>query len=158
MYDNPQAYPQMFPCLFPYGLGGIGQKCHFAKISESTQKRKLLVHHDKHFGTDFYFPMKAGVMGSFLLTKKKMWPGISNCLKSLNHDILKHISDKLLTGAQFKHCVWRRSLMVWFFFIIAYSKLGLEVLLLRTFETTKYDFIKIKFDYLWTTMFGCAYE
>ena len=24
MYDNPQAYPQMFPWLFPYGLRGIG--------------------------------------------------------------------------------------------------------------------------------------
>ena len=40
MYDNPQAYPQMFPWLFPYGLGEIRQKCHFAKISETTQKKK----------------------------------------------------------------------------------------------------------------------
>ena len=79
------------------------------------------MYHDKHFQTDFYFLMvafnheqlKAGVMGSFLLTKIKMWPGISNHLKSLNHDILKHISDKLLTGAQFlpttteeKNCFW----------------------------------------------------
>ena len=70
----------MFPWPFPYGLGGIGQKCHFAKISEATQKRKLLMYHDKHFRTDFYFPMvafnheqlKAGVMGSFLLTKRRM--------------------------------------------------------------------------------------
>jgi hypothetical protein len=47
MYDNPQAYPQMFPWLFPYGLGGIGQKCHFSKISEATQKLNLLMYHDK---------------------------------------------------------------------------------------------------------------
>ena len=44
MYDNPQAYPQMFPWLFPYSLEGLGQKCHFAKISEATQKRKLLMY------------------------------------------------------------------------------------------------------------------
>ena len=44
------------------------------------------------------------------------------------------------------------------FFIIAYSKLGLEVLLLHTFEITNYDFIKIKFDYLWTAVFCCAHE
>ena len=78
MYDNPQAYPQMFPWLFSYGLGGIGQKCHFAKL---FKKRKLFMYHDKCFQTDFYFPMvafnhkqlKAGaIMGSFLLTKRKM--------------------------------------------------------------------------------------
>jgi hypothetical protein len=88
---------------FSYGFGGIGQKCHFAKISETTQKKKLLMYHDKCFQTDFYFPMiafnheqlKAGVTGSFLLAKRKMWPDISNHLKSLNHDILKNISDKL---------------------------------------------------------------
>ena len=79
MYDNPQAYPQMFPWLFPYGFGGIGQKCHFAKISESNHKKNLLMYYYKHFQTDFYFPMiafnheqlKAGVTGSFLLAKKK---------------------------------------------------------------------------------------
>ena len=109
MYDNPQAYPQMFPWLFPYGLGGIGQKCHFAKISEATQKRNLLMYHDKRFQTDLYFPMvafnheqlKAGVTGSFLLTNRKMWPDISNRLKSLNLDILKSISEKLSGGAHF---------------------------------------------------------
>ena len=31
MYNNSQAYPQMFPWPFPYDLGGIGQKYHFAK-------------------------------------------------------------------------------------------------------------------------------
>jgi hypothetical protein len=45
--------------------------------------------------------LKAGVTGSFLLTKKKMWPDIFNHLKSLNHDILKNISDKLLNGKHF---------------------------------------------------------
>jgi hypothetical protein len=109
MYDNPQAYPQMFPWLFPYGYGGIGQKCHFAKISETTHKKNLLMYHDKRFQTDFYFPMiafnheqlKAGITGSFLLTKRKNWPNISNRLKSLNHDVLKTISEKLSNGVHF---------------------------------------------------------
>jgi hypothetical protein len=109
MYDNPQAYPQMFPWLFPYGFGGIGQKCHFAKISETTHKRNLLMYHDKRFQTDFYFPMiafnheqlKAGVTGSFLLANRKKWPDISNRLKSLNHNVLKSISDKLSSGSHF---------------------------------------------------------
>ena len=109
MYDNPQAYPQMFPWLFPYGLGGIGQRCHFSKVSEATQKLNLLLYHDKRFQTDFYFPMvafnheqlKAGVTGSFLLSKRRKWPDISNRLKSLNHEVLKNISDKLSNGAKF---------------------------------------------------------
>ena len=109
MYDNPQAYPQMFPWLFPYGFGGIGQKCHFAKVSEATQKQNLLMYHDKRFQTDFYFPMiafnheqlKAGVTGSFLLASRKTWPETSNRLKSLDHNILKAISDKLSKGEHF---------------------------------------------------------
>lgn len=109
MYDNPQAYPQMFPWLFPYGFGGIGQKCHFGKISESAHKQNLLMYHDKRFQTDLYFPMiafnheqlKAGVTGSFLLVKKKMWPHISDRLKTLNHNVLKNISDKLSNRAHF---------------------------------------------------------
>ena len=109
MYDNPQAYPQMFPWLFPYGHGGIGQKCHFKKISEAKQKLNLLMYHDKRFQRDFYFPMvafnheqlKAGVTGSFLLAKKKQWPDISNRLKSLNQDVIKKISDTLSNGTHF---------------------------------------------------------
>jgi hypothetical protein len=45
--------------------------------------------------------LKAGVTESFLLTKRRMWPDISNCLKSLNHDILKNTSDKLSNGKHF---------------------------------------------------------
>ena len=109
MYDNPQAYPQMFPWLFPYGYGGIGQKIHFATISETSHKHNLLMYHDKHFQTDFYFPMiafnheqlKAGVTGSFLLAKRKKWPDISHRLKSLNQDVLKSISEKLSNGEKF---------------------------------------------------------
>jgi hypothetical protein len=28
IYHNPSLYPNMFPWLFPYGLGGIGSKTH----------------------------------------------------------------------------------------------------------------------------------
>ena len=45
--------------------------------------------------------VKAGVTESFLLVKRKMWPAISNHLKSLNHNVLKKISDKLSDGGQF---------------------------------------------------------
>ena len=44
LYDNPQAYPQMFPWLFPYGYGGIGQARLKKKVSEAEHKRCLLMY------------------------------------------------------------------------------------------------------------------
>ncbi|KAJ7254481.1 hypothetical protein C8J57DRAFT_1236723 [Mycena rebaudengoi] len=78
MFKNVQLYPQMFPWLFPYGLGGIGHHEHRHRISEAAHKRFLLMYHDKRFQTDLYFPMvafnelqiKAGKTGSHLLAKK----------------------------------------------------------------------------------------
>ena len=35
IYNNPQAYPKMFPWLFPYGLGGIGNKRGKSQLSDS---------------------------------------------------------------------------------------------------------------------------
>ena len=74
MYDNPQAYLQMFPWLFPYGYGGIGQVQHKRKLSEKEHKKWLLMYHDKRFQTDLYFPivafnheqLKGSSTGSFL--------------------------------------------------------------------------------------------
>ena len=39
MWNNTQLYPQMFPWLFPYGLGGIGS----TSISHKEHKRHLLI-------------------------------------------------------------------------------------------------------------------
>lgn len=49
IYRNPHLYPQMFPWLFPYGYGGVGTA---SNLSEDTQKRHLLMYHDKCFQTD----------------------------------------------------------------------------------------------------------
>ncbi|KAL1684565.1 hypothetical protein GGG16DRAFT_68067, partial [Schizophyllum commune] len=48
IFDNPKAYPSMFPWLFPYGLGGIGM--HFGgrgTLSSKAQKKHLLLYYDK---------------------------------------------------------------------------------------------------------------
>ncbi|KAJ7187204.1 hypothetical protein C8R46DRAFT_880132 [Mycena filopes] len=59
MYDEPRAYPGMFPWLFPYGKGGIGHASHSSKQGELTRKKALLLYHDKRFQLDTYFPMIA---------------------------------------------------------------------------------------------------
>ncbi|KDR75359.1 hypothetical protein GALMADRAFT_69351, partial [Galerina marginata CBS 339.88] len=55
IYNNPGLYPLMFPCLFPYGLGGIGT----ANIGDTLHKKHLLMYHDKRFQTDLHFPLIA---------------------------------------------------------------------------------------------------
>jgi hypothetical protein len=58
IYNNPHLYPQMFPWLFPYGLGGIGS----TSLSDKEHKRHLLMYHDKRFQTDINFPFVASAM------------------------------------------------------------------------------------------------
>src|SRR5262249_48664257 len=55
IYHNPSLYPQMFPWLFPYGLGGIGS----THLSDAAHKRHLLMYHDKRFQLDVLFPFIA---------------------------------------------------------------------------------------------------
>jgi hypothetical protein len=51
IYNNPNLYPQIFPWLFPYGLGGIGN----GTLSEKTHKEFLLMYYDKRFQRDIHF-------------------------------------------------------------------------------------------------------
>ncbi|KAJ7832125.1 hypothetical protein B0H14DRAFT_2353247, partial [Mycena olivaceomarginata] len=74
MYDNPDAYPGMFPWLSPYGKGGVYQPNHSNKQGDLTRKKSLM-YHDKRFQLDTCFPMiafnhellKAASTGSMLL-------------------------------------------------------------------------------------------
>ncbi|KAA1480016.1 hypothetical protein DENSPDRAFT_742903, partial [Dentipellis sp. KUC8613] len=82
MYNNPQLYPQAFPWLFPYGLGGIGNLNGFKKLSDIVRKRALLMYHDKRFQMEPLFPLVAlnhqqiqhSVTGGYLLTQKSHFP------------------------------------------------------------------------------------
>ena len=100
MYDNPSIYPSMFPWLFPYGMGGIGQKCHKSKFPEKEHKKWLLMYHDKRFQTDLYFPIiafnheqiKGSTTGSFLLAKRKNFLSIAERLVNINPKVLQNLS------------------------------------------------------------------
>jgi hypothetical protein len=106
LYDNPQAYPQMFPWLFPYGYGGIGQARLKKKVSEAEHKRCLLMYHDKRFQSDLYFPivafnheqLKAGITGSFLMAKRQKFNAISQRLTSLDKNVLSGLIKRLTDG------------------------------------------------------------
>jgi hypothetical protein len=55
IYNNPNLDPQMFPWLFPDGLGGIG----VTNLSDKLHKHLLLMYHDKCFQLDLIFPFVA---------------------------------------------------------------------------------------------------
>lgn len=119
MYDNPQLYPMMFPWLFPYGKGGLGQQRHKNKLSRQQHKRILLMYYDKRFQKDLYFPMiafneeqiKTGTTGSYLLTRRKNYKAIIERIQNLNPAVLDSIANRMAEGEKVtpqsdseKHC------------------------------------------------------
>ena len=78
IWQNPALYPQMFPWLFPYGLGGIGGQRHKGTISDAAHKRHLLMYHDKRFQMDHEFcliafnheQIKDATTSGFLMTER----------------------------------------------------------------------------------------
>ena len=102
IYKNPNLYPQIFPWLFPYGLGGIGA----AKLSEKLHKRRLLMYHDKRFQRDICFPfvafshqqVKASTSGGFLLAETQKFNEIANRLLNVNQNVLENIAKRMSAG------------------------------------------------------------
>ena len=100
IWNNPHLYPQMFPWLFPYGLGGIGT---VKGISDQEHKKHLLMYHDKRFQTDPTFPfvafsheqIKTCTSQSFLLADKDMFKDITNRLLSLNMHTVNDLIERL---------------------------------------------------------------
>jgi hypothetical protein len=105
IYHNPQLYPMMFPCLFPYSLGRIGSTDNdIVKISDVMHKRRLLMYHNKSFQMDPYFPLvafnheqiKGGMTGSFLLTEKHNFEVVAEHLMNIDTGVLADLSKRLL--------------------------------------------------------------
>ena len=102
IYNNPSLYPQIFPWLFPYGLGGIGG----TSLSNKAHKRHLLMYHDKRFQKDICFPfvafsheqVSASTTGGFLIAEKTNFSSIAERLLSVNQDVLENIAKRMSRG------------------------------------------------------------
>ena len=100
----------MFPWLFPYGFGGIGQFSHKKKISKLEHKQHLLMYHNKRFQYDLDFPiitfyheqLKSGITGSFLVAKRQNFASISRRLQMLDKTVLMDITGRLVNGEYVK--------------------------------------------------------
>jgi hypothetical protein len=110
IYHNSKLYTQMFPWLFPYGMGGFGNVFNTYEISENQHKRHLLMYHDKRFQMDSYFllmafnhqQIKESTTGGYLLTNKQSFGDISHRLMNLDQEVLVTLTDRMAKGEHVK--------------------------------------------------------
>ena len=110
IYHNPSLYPKMFPWLFPYGLGGIGNTAHKGKLSSMSHKGYLLMYHDKRFQKDPHFPLIAfnheqireSTTGGYLMTEKQSFPIVADRLLNLDTEVLSDIAKCMSNGERVK--------------------------------------------------------
>ena len=106
IWKNPTLYPKMFPWLFPYGLGCIGEQQHKGLMSDAAHKRHLLMYHDKRFQTDHEFcliafnheQIKDATTGGFLMTEKNSFDSVAERLVNIDPEVLKGISRRMVNG------------------------------------------------------------
>jgi hypothetical protein len=106
IYNNPQLFPQMMPWLFPYGLGGTGNKLQKGHISDISHKRHLLIYHDKRFQCDPHFPLvafnheqiKESTTARYLLAEKLKFEQISKHLMEVDVNVLGDLIKRMEDG------------------------------------------------------------
>ncbi|KAI0769472.1 hypothetical protein BC629DRAFT_1292039, partial [Irpex lacteus] len=101
----------MFPWLFPYGYGGLGNEKIQSdlKISDKIRKRLWLTYYDQRFQNDQFFSLiafnhqqiKNSNDGGFLLAKKQNFKDIVNRIMNVNadtlDDLIRRTKDGLVT-------------------------------------------------------------
>ena len=106
LYNNLQLYPMLFPWLFLYGTGGIGNSLMQKKLSEKEHKKQLLMYYDKRFQTDQFFPfiafnqsqIKNSTSGGYLLADKKSFDSVTRRFLDIDLNVLQSLSTRLKAG------------------------------------------------------------
>jgi hypothetical protein len=110
IYNNPQLFPQMMPWLFPYGLGGIGNKLQKGHISDKAYKKHLLMYYDKRFQLDPHFSLiafnheqiKESTTAGYLLAEKPKFEQISKRLMEVDVNVLSDLIKRMENGESTK--------------------------------------------------------
>ena len=100
IYKNPTLYPLMFPCLFPYGLGGLGMS---HTLKDVLHKRHLLMYYDKRFQVDPHFPLiafnheqiKSATRSAFVLADSKRFDDIANRILKIDVSTLTQLIKRM---------------------------------------------------------------
>ena len=108
LWNNPQLYPSMFPWLFPYGMGGLGNESipSELKISDSVRKDNWLMYYDKRFQHDEVFSIvafnhqqiKNSRDGGYLLTLKNNFSDVAQRLARIKVSMLDDLISRSMTG------------------------------------------------------------
>ncbi|KAI0730385.1 hypothetical protein C8Q72DRAFT_776397 [Fomitopsis betulina] len=105
---EPESLYQMFPWLFPYGLGGLNNAAsRCCPVSEERRKQQLLMYHDKCFQLEPLFPLvasnheqiKKSTTAGYLLADKNKFGEIANRLLNIKDSTLADIIQRLSTGS-----------------------------------------------------------
>ena len=107
LYNNPKLYPQMFPWLFPYGLGGVRNIHGSMPVSEEKRKMQLLMYHDKRFQLEALFPLvalnheqiKNSTTAGYLLADKNKFNDIAERLMSVPESVLGNLIECIKKGS-----------------------------------------------------------
>ena len=110
MFNNCQLFPSMMPWLFPYGLGGIGNSNIIGPMSSISQKKYLLMYHDKRFQTDPGFPLIAfnqeqiqqSSSAGFVTAEKPYFAEVAKRLMTLDKSALEDITNRMMKGERVK--------------------------------------------------------
>lgn len=106
LFNNPSLYPQMFPWLYPYGLGGMGM----SSTSDDIWKRSMMMYHDKRFQLESVFSLllnnhdqiKQATTGGFLMTNRKNFEKVVDRVMNLDTGTLLNLAKKLNAGDHVK--------------------------------------------------------
>jgi hypothetical protein len=106
LYDNPTLYTQMFPWLFPYGLGGVGGVSPVRRVSESKHCKWLLGYSDRRFQMESHFvitafnhqQIKTSSSKSFVMVKRGNFASVAESIKEVNPAVLSSISQRMKDG------------------------------------------------------------
>ncbi|PPQ74448.1 hypothetical protein CVT24_000036 [Panaeolus cyanescens] len=106
--DLDLFYPRMFPWLFPYGLGGLGQARHKGLIKKEKHVQWWLNYHDKRFQQDSnlvivllnHHLIRQSSAKSFIMVKRRNFSDIARVIRNIKPAVLNALSERLKEGGR----------------------------------------------------------
>lgn len=98
-YDDIKLFPGMFPWLFPYGLGAMGNNRMQKQLPHAAHVKHLLLYADRRFATDPYFPfivfnqqqIRGSSYGGYTMTEKSNIDTVVEKIMSIDSSALDSI-------------------------------------------------------------------
>ncbi|PPQ73348.1 hypothetical protein CVT24_012186 [Panaeolus cyanescens] len=104
--DVDHLYPKMFPWIFPYGVGGLGQARHKNLLNKEKHVQWWLNYYDKRFQEDAnllivllnHQLIRQSSAKSFIMVKRRDFEHIAKTIQEINPVDLHSIAERLEAG------------------------------------------------------------